>query len=112
MGVDYRAVLAIGLEFEDANECVELLREHLTGEDLQSLEDEGDSYISEITYNHDKLPLVECLNCYSGYGWYVGFWVNVRDVERFSENVAEAIRKWNKMFPDTPAEIIHTVRIY
>jgi len=111
MGVSYRPVLAIGAEFEDASECVDLLRHLLSADDLLTIGDEGDSFISELTINMMYRPAVKCLNLYSGYGWYVGFDLSVRDVEKFSENVADAIQKWNEMFPDVPAQIIHTVRV-
>ena len=113
MGVSYSAVLAVGLTFDDASEVVDLLNEYslLSDEDNQSLEEEGNYYIQEICWGHETLPNVECLDCYSGCGYYIGFPLSVREPEKFADNVKEAFEKWNKLFPNHPASIVHDVRV-
>lgn len=114
MGVDYTAVLAYGKEFDEAYEVVEFLTERnvLTREEIDEMEGEGDSYISEICYSHASLPNCDCLNAYSGYGYYLGFKISCRSPEEFEKSFNEAKEKWAAMFPNDPAEIIHTVRVW
>jgi hypothetical protein len=110
MGVSYSAVLAVGREFDEKYDVEQFVREYLTlsDEDEAYIDDEG---ISEFLYSKKDWPTCECLDLYHGDPYYIGFKLNPRDTERFAENVADAIEKWNKMFPNHPAEIIHTVRI-
>jgi len=113
MGVDYNPVFAIGKEFETVSECVEFLNEHgvLTEEQQHELEEEGDSYITEIAGPGDLELDVENLNAYSGYGYYVGISLNPRNISALSDSVAEALNLWARKFPNVEADIIHTVRI-
>lgn len=113
MGVDYNAVFAVGLEFDRARDAVDFLKEHhaLTEDQLEELDDEGDSYISEVSYSTEGFPDVQCLNLYSGDYWYVGFSIQARDVDNLVENVTRAKNNWEVWFPSVDADIIHTVRV-
>lgn len=110
MGIDYRAVLAVGKEFDDDSEVEDFVRANLTltEEEEEILDEDG---ITEALYNRGDLKC-ECLNAYHGSGFYLGFKLNPRNVERFAEDVSDAINKWNALFPNDEAEIIHTVMVY
>lgn len=110
MGISYAAILAVGKEFDEVCELEEFVREHLalSEEDEEEIEAEG---ITEFLHNKEGWPDCECLNCYHGDPFYIGFKINPRNTERFAESVSDAIEKWDRMFPNHPAEIIHTVRV-
>jgi hypothetical protein len=114
MSVSYTAILAVGLsDFDGASEVVDLLNEYnlLSEDDKECLESEGDYYIQEILSGGGDMPTVECLNAYDGRDYYIGFPLSVREPEKFADNVKEAFDKWNKLFPNHPASIVHEVRI-
>lgn len=113
MGVDYTAILAIGKEFDELSEVVEFLEENnvLSEANLKVLEEEGDGYIIEVLYDEVGMPECSCLNCYSGYGYYLGYNISCRSVEEFEKTLNAGLRMWAEKFPNEPAEIIHTVRV-
>jgi hypothetical protein len=110
MCVDYTAVLAVGKEFDDAGEVVTFLdgRDILDAEDEEALDNEGSSYIREILCGSGDGLTCECLNLYTGYGYYLGYRLDVWDVDAFSASTQTAIDKWKEKFGTEP-EIIHTV---
>jgi len=105
MSVDYTAVLAVGKEFDEQGEAEDFLRENGFLRDVteEEMEDEG------LTELLPEALQGSCLNYYYGYGFYLGFHISCRDVESFKKNYEEGVEKWDKMFPNTPAEIVHTV---
>lgn len=114
MSTSYTAILAVGLsDFDGASEIVDLLEHYnlLSDDDKEYLEAEFSDGISELLWSHDKLPRVECLNLYSGCGHYIGFPLSIREPEKFADNVKEAFEKWNKLFPNHPASVVHEVRV-
>ena len=105
MSVDYTAVLAIGKEFESASEAEQFLRDNDLLQDV-SEQDIYDSGLSECLPAHLE---GSCLNYYTGYGYYIGYGVSCRDTESFRKDFESGMEEWEQMFPDTPAEVIHTV---
>lgn len=104
MGTSYTAVLALGKEFESESEAEDfleaagLLTEEMVDEGLQECTPEG------LTF--------DSLNLYSGGYYYLGVDLSPRDVEGFRKNFEDATSLWDKYFPDSPAEMIHTVRVH
>jgi hypothetical protein len=113
MSTSYTAILAVGKEFDYVGEVVDFLKEHdlLTEEDVECLEDEGDSFIQELLYDKPNMPSCESLNCYSGDGYYLGFNISCRSPEQFEKDYERGMRCWKALFEDVPAEVIHTVRV-
>ena len=112
MGVSYQAMLYVGKQFESAGDAEEFIRDKIgfTDEEEQELEEVG---LQEMMYCKNRFNLGgECINCYNGYGFLLGTELSVRQPETFVRQVEEAFAKWNALFPDDPAEIIHTVKIY
>lgn len=112
MGVDYRALLYVGRQFEDAKEAKEWYEKFvkLTEEDEQYIEEESFSeYLSGETEIEG-----EVLNAYNGYGFVLGFDIGstVCKLDMFASEVALACLKWKEMFGNEPYEIIHTVKVY
>ena len=105
MSIDYTAVLAIGKTFESAHEAEQFLRDNDLLKDV-SEQDIKDSCLSECL--PDGID-GSCLNCYTGYGFYIGYDVGCRDTESFRKDFESGMEEWERMFPDTPAEVIHTV---
>lgn len=107
MGVSYRAILAIGKEFEDRHEAESFLRDN--------------GFLAEFSEEDiDDSGLEECLPCnmdgsmldyYNGYGFYLGFDISCRSPEKFTQDFREGMAKWNVLFPHSPAEVVHTVRV-
>lgn len=110
MGVDYRAVIGIGKEFESTSEVVDFLEQHslLTDEDQEVIEDEG---VEEWGYSSGKVEVV-CLNCYSGNYYFVGYELSCRDPESFRKSFEEGMENWDKLFPNEAPDMIKTVRVY
>lgn len=110
MGVDYSPVLLVGKTFDDEYELEAFVMRHieLSEEDNEYIEDEGFSCFAQETTLFD----CQCLNCYSGYGYVVGFDIGRPKPETFKEDVDKAISKWNALFKDEKYDIIHTVRIW
>lgn len=105
MSVDYTAILAIGKEFDERSEAELFIVNNKLATEEEIEEADG---LSEWLYNHDKLD-GDCLNHYSGNGFYVGFDISCRDPESFAKSFAEGMDKWNALFPNSPAEVVHTV---
>lgn len=107
MGISYSAILAIGKEFDEQSEAVQFLVDNGLATEEEIEEADGPS---EWLYNHESLD-GSMLNYCSGYGFYIGFDISVRSTERFAKDYTEGLAEWNKLFPDTPAEIVHTVMV-
>lgn len=109
MGVDYTAILAVGKEFENESEAQDFLESYnlLSEEDLEAIED---CCLSEcLPCNMDGGGL----NMYSGYGYYIGYYIRCHDPETFQKDYIEALTNWDKAFGGKEkAEIIHTVRVH
>ena len=114
MGVDYKAVLVVGQEFESASEVVDFLRERLalSEEDEQEIEDRGNGVIQDLFCGGNEELYCTCLNAYSGYGWVVGYQLNVRDALAFAANTELAFLRWDTKFPGTVPDVIHAVKVY
>lgn len=107
MGVSYSAILAVGKEFEDRHEAESFLRDN--------------GFLAEFSEEDiDDNGLGECLpdgmggsilNYYNGYGFYLGFDISCHNPESFAKDFAEGMEEWDKLFPDTPADVVHTVRV-
>jgi hypothetical protein len=110
MSVDYSAIVAIGKEFDDKYEAQNFLESNgvLSEEDLTEIE-EGDGF-EEWLYNNDKIG-GQCLDCYNGDYYYVGFDISVRDVESFRKSFEEGMEQWDKLFPSIVPDVIKTIRV-
>lgn len=113
MGVDYRALLYVGKEFEDQNDARYFYERfvNLSEEDQEYIEDES---FQEYCYNLENGLSGDILNCYSGYGFVFGIDIGsfIWKPESFAEEVQKAISKWKEMFGEEKYEIIHTVRVW
>lgn len=109
MGIDYRAVLGIGVLFDDTCEVKDFLEENglLPEEEREYIEENG-----VTNYSHDSGIEVVCLNCYNDFGYFVGYELNPRNPEVFADKVKAAISDWKHHFPEVEAEMIHTVKVY
>jgi hypothetical protein len=109
MGVNYRAILAVGKEFDSKQEAFDFLDSHklMSAEDIEYYEDDG-SLEECLPCNMDG----GCLNYYSGYGFYVGYRIRCNDPESFRKDFEEGLSNWGKAFGgDVPAEVIHFVQV-
>lgn len=105
MGVDYDAVLVVGKEFEGADDAVQFLRDNglLSEVSEGQINDDGlEEYLPDgMDGGH--------LNCYTGYGFYIGYGLSCRCPESFQKDFSDGVEMWEKLFPSSPAEIVHTV---
>jgi len=110
MGVDYRAVVAIGQEFYDSGEVVDFLQSSA----ILSEDDEDYLNSSVAEFLDDNMCGIEgsCLNMYNGNHWYVGYEINCSSPEAFEKSYKESIRKWEELFPNEKYEVINTVMVY
>jgi hypothetical protein len=110
MGVDYRAVVGIGKEFEDKYEVLSFLEQHnvLDDEDRDAIDEDG---IEEWGYGQNKVGVV-CLNCYSGNYYFVGYELSCADPESFRKSFDDGMNNWDKFFPNDAPDMIKTVRVY
>ena len=110
MGVDYKPVLAIGLEFNDISEVMEFLKQNmeLSEDDIFDIDEDG---IEEWVYKKDFEFTVECLNCYTGDYYYIGVKLNPWSVD-FQQQQVAGLKSWNERFPNVDPDIIHTVKVY
>ena len=108
MSIDYDVVLAVGKQFDDPREAFEFLQANAYFKTKQyedvcsecSLEDALPNYLNG-----------QCLNCYSGDGFYLGFDVYGDTVEELEDKIHAAAARWARMFPKVTPDIIKTVRI-
>jgi len=109
MGVDYNAVIAIGKTFYDKDEAQEYLMSAniLSETDIEEIEVDG---FEEWLYNNGKIN-GECLNCYTGDYYYIGFDISVCNPETFRKSFEEGMKQWNQLFPSVAPDVIKTVRI-
>lgn len=102
MSVDYKAVLMYGVRFDSRPQIVDYINENLTDtvEQTQAVKDEIDDSVSdgnEVELDGEEL-LVECLNCYTGNEWVLGWNIDVgADLPALRE-------KWNRLFPNCPKQ--------
>ena len=91
MGVDYRAVLGIGVLFDDTCEVKDFVEDHkiLSEEEREYVDDNG---ITE--YSHESGIEVVCLDCYRDGGYFVGYELNPRIPDMFADEVKAAISDW------------------
>lgn len=113
MGVDYRAILYVGREFEGQHEAKDWYEKfvELSEEDQKIIEEEGFiEYLSThkdisgeiINYYHPSLLMVVGIDL-SGF---------VRKPELFTCEITKAIEVWKKTFGEEPYSIVHTVKVY
>lgn len=107
MGVDYRAVIGIGKEFECKSEIVDFLEAHnvLADEDREGIEEHG------IEEGQDKVEVV-CLDCYSGNYYFVGYELSCSDPESFRKSFDYGMECWKSYFPSLAPDMIKTVKVY
>ena len=110
MGVDYRAVVGIGKEFENTYEILEFLEANnvLDDEDREAIEEDG---VEEWGYGQNKVEVV-CLDCYSGNYYFMGYELSCTDPESFRKSFEDGMSNWDKYFPNDEATMIKTVRVY
>lgn len=110
MGVDYRAVIGVGKTFDDKYEAGAFLERSgiLTDEDREQIEEDG---LNEWGYNNGKVE-VECLDCYRGDYYFVGYELSCADPESFLKSFEEATENWDKLFPNDAADMVKTVKVY
>lgn len=106
MGTVYKAVLAVGKEFNEKSEGLDFILSHMSLSDQEVEDWENDFWEMLDAFGG------ECLNCYSGDYGFVGFTVSVRDPEAFQKSFDSAMDEWNKHFPSVAPDIIHTVKVY
>lgn len=112
MGVDYRALLYVGRQFDDEKEAKEWY------EKFVKLSEEDEQYIKEESFSEylsgESEIKGEVLNAYNGYGFVLGFDIGgtVRNPEKFDSEVELAITMWKKTFGEEPYKIIPTVKVY
>lgn len=94
MGIDYRAVLGIGVVVDTKYDVVEFL---------------GDN---GLLSEHDSGIEVIGLNTYTGYGFFIGYEFNPFNPETFVDKVNTAISDWKRYLPDVESRIVHTVKVY
>lgn len=109
MGVDYNAVIAIGKTFDGKYEAQDYLESAgvLSEKDLEEIDEDG---FEEWLYNNDKIG-GQCLNCYSGDYYYIGFEISVRDPKSFRKSFEDGMEQWDKLFPSDSPDVIKTVRV-
>jgi hypothetical protein len=106
MGVDYDAFLGIGRRMCSKEKVKQFLLENLAVDE---------SWIEPLFDGETQQGLeVQCLDCYSGEDWFVGFTVESSDVPGvFSDNVIDAAEAWTEMFGmETCCRVVHTVKIW
>ena len=110
MGVDYRAVIGIGKEFECTSDIVDFLEANnvLTDEDRDVIEEDG---VTEWGYGNNTVEVV-CLDCYSGGYYFVGFELSCNDPESFRKSFEDATEQWSKLFPNDAPDMVKTVKVY
>lgn len=109
MGIDYRAVLGIGVVVDTKYDVVEFLGDNglLSDQELEYIEENG---VTE--YEHDSGIEVIGLNTYTGYGFFIGYEFNPFNPETFVDKVNTAISDWKRYLPDVESRIVHTVKVY
>lgn len=105
MGTSYTAVLAVGKEFESKRELREFLDEH------GKLENYSEEELDDITECVPNSMQADCLDLYTGYGYYIGRRISSAGPVDFKRDFDLGMANWEKEFPGVPASIIHTVRI-
>lgn len=112
MGTSYTALLYVGKQFDDQHEAEEFIRDTIgfTDEEERAIEENG---LSGLLYGDNRFNLDgDILNYYTDWGGFVlGTQLSVRNPETFMMQVEDAFSKWNALFPDTPAAVVHTVRV-
>lgn len=111
MSIDYRAVIAIGVEFYDKSEArsfIESSGYEFSDEDEEYIDDEGFwNWLSE----HDSLG-GGCLNLYSGDYGYVGYDISCRSPEDFKNSYDHAMVLWKENFKNEEPQVLKTVMVY
>jgi hypothetical protein len=104
MGVDYNAFLGIGKRFDNKEDVKEFLKKHAFL---------NDDHIAHV-FDGGALDgvIAECLDCYSGEDWFVGFEVGGEHPDTLINNVVEVHERWDAMFKDVAPRVIHAVKIW
>jgi len=109
MGVDYRAVIAIGKTFNDKYEAQEFIEQHL------NLSDEEQEYLDEsleeFLYNNAYVD-GGCLNLYTGNYYYIGHDISCLSPATFKHTFEKGMDYWKANFPNVEPEVINTVMVY
>lgn len=112
MGVNYKAVLFVGREFEDQYDAQYFFEKYfsISEEDIEYIKENG---FLDYCCGLENGLRGEILNYYSGGGFVLGIDIGacVRKPESFSEDVKSAINKWKELFGEEEYDIIHTVRV-
>lgn len=110
MGVDYRAMLYVGQEFEDEHHAKKFFTDNveLSEEDEEFIDGDG---LQEYLYSHDDLD-GDTIDCYSGYGFLLGVEISCHNPETFLDDYNKAVETWKEYFGDAPFYLINTVKVY
>lgn len=111
MGVDYRAVIAVGVILDGKEEIRSFLEKNgyeFTDEDEEYIDEDGFwSWLCEHEYIGGN-----CLNFYTGDYGYVGYDISCASPDAFKASYESAMEMWKKHFPNEEATIIKTVMVY
>ena len=112
MGVRTKPVLYVGKSFNDTEEALEFVKEHLelTEDDLLEIEVDG---LHEWMYEHDVLSF-KLLNYYvSNPSCVLGIDIlrYVLEPATFNDEVMSAVEQWEHYFGEEPYNIICDVRV-
>ncbi len=110
MGVDYRAIVAIGKTFYDSEDVRGFLEEHLdlSEKDVNMIDEDG---IDEFLSCDDRVG-GGCLNAYSGDYYYVGYDISCRSPDDFKNSFEQGMKMWKENFPNEEPDVIKTVMVY
>ena len=104
MSADYNAFLGIGKRFLDKKGVIDFLDKNtnLLKEEIEAMLD-GET---------NRCMSVECLDCYSGQDWFVGFEVGGDAPDTLIINVVDTHERWDEIVQDCPARVVHAVKIW
>lgn len=113
MGVDYKAVLYVGKEFETEGEAIDFYQglHPLSDSQWNIIQEDG---FQEFLSCQDSVCEGEMLNLYTSHGFVLGFDVSysIYDPDYFADVVKGRAELWNTLFPNEPCHIINTVKVY
>lgn len=113
MGIDYRAVLAVGKLVDGDYEVKEFFNEcgvEIPEDAEEDIEEDG---IGEWLYGQEIWPELECitLNHYNGWGRVIGYEIALAPYESFAERIKEAQEKFKALF-GVDGDVISRVSVY
>jgi hypothetical protein len=104
MSTEHDALLGIGRRFSNDKDAAHFIagNTNLTEEQIARMF-EGGTHLGMS---------VECLDCYGGADWFVGFEVGGDVPDVLIGNVVDAHERWDAIFKDVAPRVIHAVRVY